>query len=143
VQTLFGFDGGTVLLLLAWGAGISLFIGVSWIVLAEKVGAAIEAGFTRTWHAWQARRDRRVGQEALNEREEVVRKERKRMVKEAPVRIEAPPPAIEKSERSRKSARNACSTTCPTSSARHCACSTKRRRPPPRSTRPIWKPPRA
>ena len=99
VQTLFGFDGGTVLLLLAWGAGISLFIGVSWIVLAEKVGAGIEAGFTRAWHAWQARRDRRVGQEALNEREEVVRKERKRMVKEAPVRIEAPPAAIEKSER--------------------------------------------
>jgi S-DNA-T family DNA segregation ATPase FtsK/SpoIIIE len=99
VQTLFGFDGGTVLLLLAWGAGISLFIGISWIVLAEKVGMGIETGFTRAWHAWQARRDRQAGQEALSERAEVVSKERKRMVKEPPVRIEAPSRAIEKSER--------------------------------------------
>ncbi len=99
VQTIFGFDGGTVLLLLAWGAGMSLFIGVSWIALAEKLGSGIEAGFTRAWDALQAWRDRRAGQAALNEREVVVSKERKRMVKEPPVRIEAPPPAIVKSER--------------------------------------------
>jgi len=99
VQTVFGFDGGTVLLLLAWGAGISLFIGVSWIFLAEKLGTGIEAGFSRAFGAMQAWRDRRAGREALNEREEVVSKERKRMVKEPPVRIEAPPPAIVKSER--------------------------------------------
>jgi S-DNA-T family DNA segregation ATPase FtsK/SpoIIIE len=29
----FGFDGGTVFLLLAWGAGLSLFTGLSWIGL--------------------------------------------------------------------------------------------------------------
>ncbi|MDP2432079.1 MAG: DNA translocase FtsK 4TM domain-containing protein [Pseudomonadota bacterium] len=99
VQTVFGFDGGTVLLVLAWGAGMSLFIGVSWIVLAEKLGTGIEAVFSRAWIYWQDWRDRRAGREALNEREVVVSKERKRMVKEPPVRIEAPPPAIVKSER--------------------------------------------
>ncbi len=98
-QTVFGFDGGTVLLLLAWGAGMSLFIGVSWIVLAEKLGMGIETGCARAWGAWQAWRDRRAGQEAVSEREEVVSKERKRMVKEPPVRIEAPTRTIEKSER--------------------------------------------
>ncbi len=99
MQTVFGFDGGTVLLLLAWGAGASLFTGVSWIVLAEKLGTALEAGFTHAVNAWQAWRDRQAGAAALNEREEVVRKERKRMVKEAPVRIEAAAPAIVKSQR--------------------------------------------
>ncbi|MDO9227479.1 MAG: DNA translocase FtsK 4TM domain-containing protein [Pseudomonadota bacterium] len=99
LHSTFGFDGGTVLLLLAWGAGFSLFTGLSWISLAERIGAGIETLFTGIWAAWQTRRDRQAGQEALNEREEVVRKERKRMVKEPPVRIEAPAPIIVKSER--------------------------------------------
>jgi S-DNA-T family DNA segregation ATPase FtsK/SpoIIIE len=43
VQGAFGFDGGTVILLLAWGAGISLFTGLSWIGAAERTGAALEA----------------------------------------------------------------------------------------------------
>jgi S-DNA-T family DNA segregation ATPase FtsK/SpoIIIE len=101
-RNIFGFDGGTVLLMLTWGAGFSLFTGLSWITLAERLGTAIEAAVTRVWEAWQARRDRQAGQEALNEREEVVRKERKRMVKEPPVRIEAPAPVIVKSERAQE-----------------------------------------
>jgi S-DNA-T family DNA segregation ATPase FtsK/SpoIIIE len=99
VQGAFGFDGGTVILLLAWGAGISLFTGLSWIGAAEKTGAALEALFALALNKWQARRDRAAGAEATSEREEVVRQERKRIRKEAPVRIEAPPLAIEKSER--------------------------------------------
>jgi len=78
---------------------LSLFTGLSWIVVAEKLGAGIEAGYTRAGNAWQAWHDRQAGQEALSEREEVVRKERTRMIKESPVHIEAPPPAIVKSER--------------------------------------------
>lgn len=99
VQGVFGFDGGTVILLLAWGAGISLFTGLSWIGTAERTGAALEALFALALSKWQARRDRAAGAEATSEREEVVRQERKRIRKEAPVRIEAPPLAIEKSER--------------------------------------------
>jgi S-DNA-T family DNA segregation ATPase FtsK/SpoIIIE len=99
VQSVFGFDGGTVLLLLAWGAGISLFTGLSWIALAEKVGGGLESLFTLGIDKWQARRDRKAGVEATTERDEVVRQERKRIHKEAPVRIEQAPAAIEKSER--------------------------------------------
>ena len=99
LQSAFGFDGGSVLLLLAWGAGISLFTGLSWIAFAENVGAGIETLGQRVWNRWQAQRDRKAGVVALGEREETVRKERKRMVKEPPVRIEAPAPAIVKSER--------------------------------------------
>ncbi|OYY95816.1 MAG: cell division protein FtsK [Hydrogenophilales bacterium 28-61-23] len=99
VQSIFGFDGGTVLLLLAWGAGVSLFTGMSWLELAEKVGAGLETLFKVTWDKWQARRDRKVGLEATTERDESVRQERKRIRKEPPVRIEAPVVVIEKSER--------------------------------------------
>jgi len=99
VQGAFGFDGGTVLLLLAWGAGVSLFTGLSWVELAEKVGAGLETLVKLSWDKWQARRDRKVGLEATTERDEMVLQERKRIRKEPPVRIEAPVVVIEKSER--------------------------------------------
>jgi len=99
VQGVFGFDGGTVLLLLTWGAGFSLFTGLSWLELAEKVGAGLEALFKFLVDTWQAKRDRKAGLEATSERDESVRQERKRMRKEPPIRIEAPVAVIEKSER--------------------------------------------
>jgi S-DNA-T family DNA segregation ATPase FtsK/SpoIIIE len=98
-RMVFGFDGGSVLLLLVFGAGLSLFTGLSWISVAEKLGGAIETGLTRAWDAFQAWRDRRAGAAAVNQREVVVSQERSRMVKEPPVRIEAPPPPIVKSAR--------------------------------------------
>ena len=99
VQGVFGFDGGTVLLLLTWGAGFSLFTGISWLEMAEKVGAGLEALFKFLVDTWQAKRDRKAGLEATSERDESVRQERKRMRKEPPIRIEAPVAVIEKSER--------------------------------------------
>ena len=102
VQGVFGFDGGTVLLLLTWGAGFSLFTGISWLELAEKVGTGLEALFKIVINTWQAKRDRRAGLEATSERDESVRQERKRMRKEPPIRIEAPVAVIEKSERAQE-----------------------------------------
>jgi S-DNA-T family DNA segregation ATPase FtsK/SpoIIIE len=99
VQGVIGFDGATVLLLLLWGAGASLFTGLSWLELAEKVGTGLETAFKFIWDQWQARRDRKVGLEATTERDETVRQERTRIRKEPPVRIEAPVVIIEKSER--------------------------------------------
>ena len=99
VSTAFGFDGGTVLLLLVWSAGVSLFTGLSWISLAEHLGAALERLYTWLADTWQAKRDRLAGQEAVSEREAVVKLERKRQRKETPVRIEPPTVEIEKSTR--------------------------------------------
>ncbi len=98
IQSIFGFDGGTVFLLLAWGAGLSLFTGLSWIALAERVGKWTESLFGLGIEKWQTRRDRMAGMEAVSEREEVIREERKRTRKE-PVRIEPAPAVIEKSGR--------------------------------------------
>lgn len=99
IQSVFGFDGGTVLLLLLWGAGASLFTGVSWVELAEKVGTGLETLFKTLLDRWQAKRDRQAGLEATTEREQTVRQERKRIRKEPPIHIEAPVAVIEKSER--------------------------------------------
>ena len=98
IQSSLGFDGGTVMLLIAWSAGLSLFTRLSWISLAEKVGAGVESLLGLGLSKWQASRDRKAGLEAVTEREEVIREERKRIRKE-PVRIEPAPVVIEKSER--------------------------------------------
>jgi len=98
MQRMFGFDGGTVILLLAWGTGLSLFTGLSWLTLSEQVGTWLEKTSRSALDAWHAYRDRKAGLEAISEREEVVREERKRR-KETPVKIEPTPVVIEKSER--------------------------------------------
>jgi S-DNA-T family DNA segregation ATPase FtsK/SpoIIIE len=94
-----GFDGATIFLLLAWGIGFSLFSGVSWIDIAEKTGALLESALRRVIDAWHAYHDRKAGLSATSEREEIVNRERSRMKKEPPVRIEVPKPVIQKSDR--------------------------------------------
>jgi DNA segregation ATPase FtsK/SpoIIIE, S-DNA-T family len=94
-----GFDGATVLLLLVLGIGVSLFSGWSWIDIVEKTGALLETGVRRALDAWHAYRDRKAGQTAISERQEVVARERTRLKQEPPVRIEVPKPVIQKSDR--------------------------------------------
>ncbi len=43
-HTVFGFNGATLLLLLLFGVGFSLFFHVSWMAVAERIGAAVESG---------------------------------------------------------------------------------------------------
>jgi S-DNA-T family DNA segregation ATPase FtsK/SpoIIIE len=84
----FGFTGGTVLLIGAFAVGLSLFTGLSWLNLAERVGAGLERLWSGTIGAWDARIDRRRGREVAERREAVVELERKRVEDEPPVRIE-------------------------------------------------------
>ncbi len=82
----FGFTGATLLLLMLFFLGFSLFFQVSWLAVAERVGGAIEV--TIEWfHArYQDREDRRQGIVAAVKREEVVVTERaKHVEKHAPV----------------------------------------------------------
>lgn len=56
-----GYNGGTLILLALFAAGLSLLTGVSWIAFAEKVGHLLEVswlGSLRLWRTWQ---DRRIG----------------------------------------------------------------------------------
>ncbi|TCJ20187.1 DNA translocase FtsK [Parasulfuritortus cantonensis] len=99
VQGTLGFEGGTITLLLFWGIGFSLFTGWSWIGIAEILGGGLEWAFLRALHAWQARRDRKLGLEARSEREEALARERQRREKERPIHIELPKQEIVKSKR--------------------------------------------
>jgi S-DNA-T family DNA segregation ATPase FtsK/SpoIIIE len=98
-QSTLGFNGSTVILLLLWGIGFSLFTSLSWITIAEMLGGALETAYFSLVNHWQARQDRRAGLQASSVREEALDKERKRREKETPIHIEPPRVEIPKSKR--------------------------------------------
>ncbi|HEX8980982.1 MAG TPA: DNA translocase FtsK 4TM domain-containing protein [Parasulfuritortus sp.] len=98
-QSTLGFNGSTVVLLLLWGIGFSLFTSLSWITIAEMLGGALETTYFALVNHWQARQDRKAGLQASSVREEALDKERKRREKETPIHIEPPRVEIPKSKR--------------------------------------------
>jgi S-DNA-T family DNA segregation ATPase FtsK/SpoIIIE len=95
LHDLLGAAGGTLTLFAIIAAGISLWSGLSWLWLAEAVGGLIEQAWTKATLAWAARRDRRIGEAAVVEREEQV-EELRRIIQEdpEPVRIETAAPIV-------------------------------------------------
>jgi S-DNA-T family DNA segregation ATPase FtsK/SpoIIIE len=71
-----GFTGATLVLLLLFGTGFSLFFHVSWMAVAERIGEVIELGLDWVKARMEMREDRRQGEAALVKREETVVKER-------------------------------------------------------------------
>ncbi len=96
---LLGFTGGTLILLLMFAAGFSLFTGMSWLDMIEKIGSGLERTFHFVVNRWQERQDRRVGEQAVIQREEVVEETRRKLEIHEPVRIEPPRVEIAKSPR--------------------------------------------
>lgn len=72
-----GFTGGTLLLLFALAIAASLFFRFSWLNVAEKVGDGIISAVTFARLRQEARRDRRAGQAAANERDQLARSRRR------------------------------------------------------------------
>lgn len=98
-QAALGFDGGTVLLLLIWGVGLSLFTGLSWLALSERIGLILERLVLSIITAWLVRQDRLADQKAQQEREESVHKAQERSKQAAPLRVETPIFEVVRSER--------------------------------------------
>jgi len=94
-----GFTGGTLLLVAAIAAAFSVFTGLSWLRVSERVGAAIEWCWAVLRERLEARRDREEGRAAAAAREEKVEVARKVFEEHEPIRIEMPPVAVQKSER--------------------------------------------
>jgi S-DNA-T family DNA segregation ATPase FtsK/SpoIIIE len=94
-----GFTGATLMLLALLAGGISLFTGLSWLRVAEVLGAAIEWSYGVVRSRIEARRDREEGRLAAHEREEKVEVAKKAFEDHEPIRIEMPSPVIAKSER--------------------------------------------
>jgi DNA segregation ATPase FtsK/SpoIIIE, S-DNA-T family len=97
-----GFGGGTLILLVVWAIGLSLFTGISWITLSEHLGAGLEALYGFSSARWQAHQDRKLGRVATIEREEIVEVEKKRFEDHEPIHIELPEVEVKKSERAEK-----------------------------------------
>ena len=95
-----GAVGGTLVLFAVVATGLSLWIGVSWLTLMETIGTGLELAWERASLAVAARKDRRIGEVAMVEREEQV-EELRRIIDDdpEPVRIERPTVRIEPSVR--------------------------------------------
>ena len=94
-----GFTGATLALLILIIIGFSLFTGLSWVRLVEKLGGVIEGSYFFIKHRWQDWQDRRAGAVSAFKRKELVEIERKRFEEHPPLRIEAPVAEIIKSPR--------------------------------------------
>jgi S-DNA-T family DNA segregation ATPase FtsK/SpoIIIE len=97
--SMLGAVGGTLLLLVMWAAGFSLWSGLSWLTIFEKVGTLLELGWRRVVDAVSTREDRKIGVKAAVVREKRVQVKREILdVDPESVRIEKPV-VIERSER--------------------------------------------
>ena len=97
-----GFTGATLVLLALAAVGLSLFTGVSWLTVAEFVGFLLESAHAAVVHAWDRRRDRRLGDLAREERGFAVETEKRREEDHPPLRIEPAIVEIKKSPRAQK-----------------------------------------
>jgi len=102
LRSLFGYTGSSMLLLLLFVVGFSLFTGWSWIMITEKFGAFLIASYAFITLKWQDWQDRKAGKAVEQERIEYVKSERKRVVDREPVQIEAPVLEIAQSVRVQK-----------------------------------------
>ncbi len=87
-----GYIGGTLILLVLFAAGFSLFTGTSWLRLAEIFGTLLETSYFGAIRLWQTWQDRRIGRAVAEQREAVVEVVRKK-IEEHPLKIE--PVALE------------------------------------------------
>ena len=98
----FSFLGATLLMLGIWFAGVSLFLGLSWLAVMDGLGRGILATDTRLRSFVAARRDALAGREHKAARQEAAREDKKKAEFRPPPRIEPAIPVIEKSERVEK-----------------------------------------
>jgi S-DNA-T family DNA segregation ATPase FtsK/SpoIIIE len=99
LSALMGFTGSTLIFLLLMALGLSLFTGVSWLLVVEKLGAAVESSYQYVHLRWQERQDRKVGVKAVLKRDELVEETRRKYEISEPLKIETALPVIAKSQR--------------------------------------------
>ncbi|MCD5363692.1 DNA translocase FtsK [Chromobacterium aquaticum] len=85
-----GLSGAYLLLSVLAAIGFSLFTGLSWLDIMERLGGALEDGALKLWQQWQARRDREIGKEIAQKREEKITTAKKKNEEKTPLRIEPP-----------------------------------------------------
>ncbi|MGJ8620498.1 MAG: DNA translocase FtsK [Methylophilaceae bacterium] len=99
LRDMFAYAGTTMILLLLFAIGFSLFTGWSWVMMTEKLGTGLINTYEWGWHKYHDWQDRKVGRTLEQERSEYVEHERKRTEDRAPVEIKPAKTQIAKSER--------------------------------------------
>ena len=99
---LLGYTGATLFLLACMAAGWSIFSGMSWLHTFERFGALVEGLFGFFYGLIDTWRDRRIGREVAQQREEVVEVEKRRVELHEPIIIETPPPEVPVSKKAEK-----------------------------------------
>jgi S-DNA-T family DNA segregation ATPase FtsK/SpoIIIE len=102
LASMLSFLGATLLLLAIWLGSVSLFTGVSWIDVMDRIGYGVLRGIGWVRDRISTARDVKAGREVKQARQEVVREEQKKAAERKPPKIEAPAPKVEKSERVEK-----------------------------------------
>ncbi|THF65814.1 DNA translocase FtsK [Pseudothauera nasutitermitis] len=104
VQRYLGFTGGTLLLLALLAGGLSLFSGISWLTVIERIGLGLEQAWFAAQRGYATWQDRRAGRELAQKREAVVETRRRKSVEAPPPQLRIEPAVVEvqKSERVHK-----------------------------------------
>ena len=96
------FLGATLLLLALWLAGVSLFAGLSWIEVMDRIGRFTLNGLDWIKRKVSSERELKAGRELKESRKEVIREERRRVRNRPPPKIEPVVQKVERSERVEK-----------------------------------------
>ncbi|WP_137938973.1 DNA translocase FtsK [Chitinivorax sp. B] len=90
LHQIFGFTGATLVMLAMMAIGFSLYSGLSWLSMMEKVGGLIEDSVIKARDNLDAWQDRKIGKVAKVEREVKVKTEKKKLDEAPPIHIEEP-----------------------------------------------------
>lgn len=99
---LLGFTGATLGLVILFAIGLSLFSGLSWVKLSERIGAVIELAGTSILDRWDRWRDRRMNAAAADKPDILLEAVKDQPLSQPMLRIELPETEIQKSSRSVK-----------------------------------------
>jgi DNA segregation ATPase FtsK/SpoIIIE, S-DNA-T family len=94
--------GASTLLFVIWVASISLFLGISWFNVMDRVGAWCLLGYEKARFKIGELQDKAEGRRQLAARQDVIETEKKRTATRTPPRIEPFVPALEPSVRAEK-----------------------------------------
>jgi DNA segregation ATPase FtsK/SpoIIIE, S-DNA-T family len=97
-----GFTGGSLLLLVALLAGISLFFSFSWLHASERIGAWLESKLEARRIAKETEQDRELGKQAAEFRFEELKEVAQAREDAPPMRIEPQKTVVARSERVEK-----------------------------------------
>ncbi len=94
--------GASLLLFVFWVASVSLFLGISWFAVMDRLGHWCLLGYEKSRAKFSELRDRAAGRREAARRQDVIEIEKKRTANRPPPRIEPVLPALETSLRAER-----------------------------------------